>query len=196
MPRKRIDVEEKVNLLRGFYRKEHRFPGYKEMLELFGYASKNAVFQVINRLAETGYIEKNSDGKISPTTKLTGAIRILGTVQAGFPSPADEELVDTLSLDEFLIEKPEATFMLTVSGDSMQDAGIQPGDLVLVEKGRSPREGDIVIAAVDGEWTMKYFARRNGDICLEPANRRYHTIHPSHSLEIGGVVRSVVRKYA
>ena len=105
-------------------------------------------------------------------------------------------MVDTLSLDEFLIEKPESTFMLTVSGDSMQDAGIQPGDLVLVEKGRSPREGDIVVAAVDGEWTMKYFAKRNGTICLEPANRRYHTIHPSHSLEIGGVVRSVVRKYA
>ncbi len=196
MPRKPIAVNEKVTLLRNFYRSENRFPGYKEMLELFGYASKNAVFQVLQRLEEHGYIEKNNDGKISPTNKLTGTIRILGTVQAGFPSPAEEELVDTLSLDEFLIEKPESTFMLTVSGDSMQDAGIQPGDLVLVERGRSPREGDIVIAAVDGEWTMKYFVRRNGAICLEPANSRYHTIHPEHSLEIGGVVRSVVRKYA
>ena len=71
-----------------------------------------------------GYVTKSRAGKIAATDKLIGSIKLLGAVQAGFPSPAEEELVDTLSLDEFLIENPEATFMLTVTGDSMIEAGI------------------------------------------------------------------------
>ncbi|PIP31029.1 hypothetical protein COX25_01375, partial [bacterium (Candidatus Howlettbacteria) CG23_combo_of_CG06-09_8_20_14_all_37_9] len=72
-------------------------------------------------------------------------IKILGTVEAGFPSPAEEELADTITLDDYLIRKKEATFILKVSGDSMIGAGIKPGDLVLIEKGRQARHGDIVI---------------------------------------------------
>ena len=87
---------------------------------------------------------------------------VLGTVAAGFPSPADEELTDTMSLDEYLISNKEATYILKVNGNSMIDAGILPGDMLLVERGVQPRDGDIVIAQVDREWTMKYFpqARR------------------------------------
>ena len=85
--------------------------------------------------------------------------------------------------------------MLKVTGDSMIDAGIHPGDMVLVEKGRAPRNNDIVVAAVDGEWTMKYFVRDAKGVRLEPANREYAAIRPRHSLEIGGIVRSVIRKY-
>ena len=78
---------------------------------------------------------------------------------AGFPTPAEEELVDTITIDEFLINNKEATYMLKVSGDSMIDAGIQPGDMVLVERNRNAKEGDIVIAEVDNEWTMKYLEK-------------------------------------
>jgi repressor LexA len=116
-------------------------------------------------------------------------------VQAGFPSPAEEELLDTISLDEFLVRRPEATYLLTVSGDSMVDAGIRPGDLVLVEKGGEPKQMDIVIAQVDGEWTMKYFGSDSDGVYLEPANARYHRIRPVQSLSIGGIVRAVIRKY-
>lgn len=85
--------------------------------------------------------------------------------------------------------------MLKVSGDSMIDAGIHPGDLVLVEKGRAPKNNDIVIACVDGEWTMKYFLRDKTGVRLEPANKKYKTIRAGHTLEIGGIVRTVIRKY-
>lgn len=86
--------------------------------------------------------------------------------------------------------------MLTVSGDSMIDAGIQPGDLVLIEKGRNPKSNDIVIAQVDGEWTLKYYIKdRKDGVRLEPANKKYQTIIPKQSLVIGGVVRAVVRRY-
>ena len=193
MPR-RMDIEEKVSLLRGFFLKEHRMPGYNEMLALFGYRSKNAVHGLLTRLEEHGYITKKH-GKISFTSKLSGTIRLLGAVQAGFPSPAEEELLDTLSLDEFLVEKPEMTFLLRVTGDSMIDAGIHPGDMVLVERGATPGRNDIVVAQVDGEWTMKYFGRDRKGVRLDPANRHYETIRPQNSLEIAGVVRSVIRKY-
>lgn len=193
MPRK-IDMGSKVNKLRSFFRKENRMPGYSEMMTIFDYRSKNAVHGLLKKLADLGYVRKMGH-KIAPTGKLTGSIRLLGTIHAGFPSPAEEELVDVLSLDEFLVSRPNATFMLTVSGDSMIDAGIHPGDIVLVEKGCIPANGDIVVAQVDGEWTMKYYVKDQETIRLEPANKEYSPIVPKHSLVIGGVVRSLVRRY-
>ena len=103
--------------------------------------------------------------------------------------------MDVLSLDEFLIRRPEATFMLTVSGDSMIDAGIQPGDIVLVEKGANPKSGDIVVAHVDGEWTLKFYAKDKEGVRLDPANRKYKPIRPKQTFTVGGIVRAVVRKY-
>lgn len=194
MPRK-TDLAPKVAALRRFFSRHRRAPGYNEMLSLFGYRSKNAVYGLLQKLERLGYITKNG-GKIAGTPKLTGAIRTLGTVQAGFPSPAEEELLDSFSLDEFLVERPEATFLLKVTGDSMIEAGIQPGDMVLVEKGVAPRTNDIVIAQVDGEWTMKYFIKDRNGVRLEAANSRYPVIRPRQALEIGGVVRGVIRKYA
>jgi SOS regulatory protein LexA len=193
MPRK-MDVQEKVGKLRDFYQRENRLPGYNEMLEIFGYRSKNAVHGLLRRLHELGYVRKNGR-KVALTNKLVGGIRVLGTVKAGFPSPAEEELVDTMNLNDFLVRRPDATFMLTVSGDSMIDAGIYPGDIVLVERGVAPRNRDIIIAQVDEEWTMKYFSKDKDGVRLDPANKKYKTIRPQRSLNIGGVVRAVIRKY-
>lgn len=189
-----IDMMTRVKRLRDFYRRHGRNPGYNEMLDLFGYRSKNAVFGFLRKLHEDGFIVKRGR-KFSLTVKITGGLRLLGTVQAGFPSPAEEELADVLSLDEFLIKKPDATYMLTVSGDSMLEAGIHPGDIVLVERGATPKNNDIVIAQVDDEWTLKYFMKDERGVRLEPANKKYAAIIPSRSLVIGGVVRTVIRKY-
>lgn len=195
MQKPRIPWEEKIRRLRDFCRREGRLPGYAEMLAMFDFRSKNAVFGLLERLGREGYVRRGVDGKSAATRRLTGSVRLLGAVAAGFPSPAEEELVDILSLDEFLIRRPEATFMLTVSGDSMIEAGIQPGDLVLVERGRTPRNNDIVVAQVDDEWTIKYFIRDREGVRLEPANRKYKPIRPARSMTVGGVVRAVVRKY-
>ena len=191
---RKTDITTKVSRLREFVIREKRMPGYNEMLTLFEYRSKQAVHSLLIKLDELGYINKRGR-KIAFTDKLIGPIRLLGTVQAGFPSPAEEELLDTITLDEFLVEKPESTFMLRVTGDSMIDAGIHPGDMVLVERDATPRKNSIVIAQVDGEWTIKYFIRDKQGVRLEPANKNYKTIRPQNSLEIAGVVRSVIRKY-
>lgn len=192
---RKLDIAEKLGQLRAFFRQEGRAPSYSEMAALFGYASKNAVYGPVNRLIALGYLRRGTSGRLVFTSKVTARIPALGSVQAGFPSPAEEELLDTVSLDEFLVKRPEATYLLTVSGDSMIDAGIRPGDLVLVEKGGEPKDNDIVIAQVDGEWTMKYFGRDRDGVYLEPANANYSRIRPAQSLSIGGIVRAVIRKY-
>lgn len=194
MPRS-INISEKIEQLRSFYVTEKRNPTFSELATLFNYRSKNAVYGPLQKLIQLGYIEQNQSGRITLTSKITGSSRLLGTVQAGFPSPAEEELIDTINLDQYLVRNPEATYLLTVSGDSMIDAGIQPGDIILVEKGGAPKKNDIVIAQVDGEWTMKYFGKDRQGVYLDPANSNYKRIRPDRSLTIGGIVKAVVRKY-
>jgi repressor LexA len=122
-------------------------------------------------------------------------LKCLGVVRAGFPSAAEEELADILSLDEWLVRRPEASFLLKVEGDSMVDAGILPGDVILVERGLRPRDGDIVVAQVDGEWTLKYLGRDKFGPVLEAANVHYGALRPRRTLSVEGVVRAVVRRY-
>lgn len=194
MPRT-VDLKEKIKELRSFVRSERRVPTYREMLGLFGYRSTNSVAGLVRKLVDADYLVRDGAGRLIATDKLTGSVRMLGFVQAGFPSPAEQQEADALSLDEYMIRRPESTFMLTVNGDSMIDAGIQPGDIVLVEKGESPRNGQIVVAQVDGEWTLKYYVRDRVGVRLDPANRKYRFIRPRQSLLIGGIVRGVIRRY-
>lgn len=160
-----------------------------------GYSSKGGVSNLVAHLIRRNILSRDPKLRLIPGPSLRGCLRVLGTVQAGFPSPAEEELVDTLSLDEFLIRKPESSYLVKVTGDSMIEAGIRPGDLVIVERGRDPRPGDIVIAEVDGEWTMKYFEKRGSQVVLRAANKKYPPVVPRRQLVIGGVVVANVRKY-
>ena len=169
-------------------------PGYKEIMALTGFKSKNAVFKLINKLVNEGVVAKDARGKLIPH-HLESAVPLLGIVEAGLPSPAGDILADTLNLDEFLITKPDEMFLLEVQGDSMIDAHITPGDLVLVERRERAEEGQIVIAEVDGEWTMKYYRKKGRSVYLEPANKKYRPIYPEQSLRIGAVVTAVIRKY-
>ena len=169
-------------------------PSFSEIGEIVGMRSKNAVSRLIHKLEQLGVLARDEKGRLIPRS-IAFPVKVLGTVEAGFPSPAEEELADNLSLDEFLIENRDATFLLKVSGDSMSGAGILPGDMVLVDKGQTPKSGDIVIAEVDGEWTMKYLRKRGNSVALIPANPDYKPIRPKAELKIAGVVTAVVRKY-
>ncbi len=187
-------MQSRIREITQFYRKTGRMPSFSEIGEMTGLRSKNAVFKLVGRLEEMNVLGRDKKGRLVPGS-IASPVRVLGTVEAGFPSPAEEELVDTLSLDELLIQNREATFLLKVSGDSMSGAGILPGDMVLVDKGQTPKSGDIVIAEVDGQWTMKYLRKRGDSVTLLPANPKYKPITPKSELRIGGVVTAVVRKY-
>jgi DNA polymerase V len=117
-------------------------------------------------------------------------------VPAGFPSPAQEYLGDTMDLNAYLIKNATASFFAKVEGDSMIDAGIFAGDLVVVDRSITAREGNIVIAAVNNEFTIKRLSTKNG-VCLMPANKDYEPIVMSgeNELVIWGVVTSLIRKF-
>ncbi len=180
--------------IRVFYKTHRRMPSYAEMMKLFGYRSKAAVFYAVRKLIEQGAITRDREGRLAPA-KLYGNIGLLGYVEAGFPSPAEADTLDTLSLDEFLIRDEEKTFLLKVKGDSMIDAGIFEGDFVIAERTERAEPGDIVIAELDGEFTMKYYRRKGRQAYLEPANKRYPLLFPERELKVAAIVKGVVRKY-
>lgn len=182
--------------LKKFYADQRRMPSYGELATLLKFKSKNAAQYLVGKWVAAGIIGKDDAGKLVPG-RLFRPLKMLGTVAAGWPSPAEEENVDTISLDDWLIGNREASFMLTVSGDSMIDAGIRPGDMVILERGKTPKPGDVVVAEVDREWTIKYFEKHNGVVTLMPANAagNYRPITAQEEMRIAGVVTAVVRKY-
>jgi len=186
------DYKEKVL---DFYHRNRRMPSYQEIMHIVGFKSKNAVYKLVNKLIEEGVVRKDDKGRLLPTESMD-EIPFLGLVEAGFPTLAGEIGAETMSLDSYLIKDKISSYLLEVKGDSMIEAGINEGDLVLVQKIKGlPKEGDIVIAEVDGGWTMKYFHKRGTQVVLEPANKNYKTIVPEYSLNITAVVKGVIRKY-
>jgi len=193
-PQAEAKLKSRTRDISAFYHEKGRMPSFSEIGELFRLSSKSSVHKAVSKLEAIGVVAKDRKGRLIPGS-IKSAVRILGTVEAGFPSPAEEELADTISLDDLLIQNREATFLLKVSGDSMSGAGILPGDMVIVDKGQTPKSGDIVIAEVDGAWTMKYLRKRGESVTLLPANPNYKPIRPTNELKIAGVVTAVVRKY-
>ncbi|MEA2950928.1 MAG: polymerase [Alphaproteobacteria bacterium] len=116
-------------------------------------------------------------------------------VSAGFPSPADDYLESPLDFNELLIENPAATFAVRVAGDSMIGAGIFPDDIAIVDRARTPKDKNIVLALVDGGFTLKRFRRRQGRIWLQAENPAYADteITGEMSFEIWGVVTKAIR---
>lgn len=115
------------------------------------------------------------------------------TVSAGFPSPAADHVEARLTTDTYLIKNPVSTFFVKVKGDSMLDAGIQQGDILIVDRSISPVIGNIVLAEMDGEFTVKYLGKNQ----LIPANPNYPNIHfiEGQVVSLIGVVTGSMRKY-
>ena len=118
-------------------------------------------------------------------------------VTAGFPSPADDYIEGRLSLDEHLIQHKDATFFVRAKGSSMVGAGIFDNDLLVVDKSLTPSSGDIVIAIVDGELTVKRLMKRGSKIILKPENPRFKEIElkEGQELEVWGIVTSTVKRF-
>ncbi len=180
--------------IESFYSENKRMPTYSEMMKIFGFKSKNAVFRVVEKLIEAGFVAKDHLGRLIPSQSF-GEVPMLGLVTAGLPASVEEELTDTLNLDDFLVGNKELTYMLEVDGDSMIDAHIEKGDMVLVERANHAKDMQIVIAEVDGEFTMKYYREKGVKIWLEPANKNYKPIYPENSLNVIAILKAVIRKY-
>lgn len=132
-----------------------------------------------------------------PNQAETQALPLFGNkIAAGFPSPADDHIESSLDLNEYLIEHPAATFYVRVSGESMVKAGINPNDILIVDRAIEPMDGKIVIAALNGELTVKRLVKSKGKVFLYPENDAFKPIEvtPESDFKIWGVVTSVIHR--
>jgi len=119
------------------------------------------------------------------------------SVSAGFPSPADDYLEERLDLNKVLIENPSSTFYARVKGESMALAGISDGDLLVIDKSKTPANRSVVVCLIDGEFTVKRLEKHRGDFFLMPENPDFKPIKikPENEVKIWGVVTYTIKKH-
>lgn len=180
--------------LQDYYARHRVLPSYASIGVLVGLNSKASVADMVLRLKAGGFLESSPDRRLKPGKRFFKR-PLAESVRAGLPSPAAETTPETLTIDEYLVPHPARTVLITVKGDSMIDAGIHPGDVVVVEKRVAANVGDIVVAIIDNEFTLKRLDREKGRIVLRPENKAYPVIRPKVDTEIFGVVVGLFRKY-
>lgn len=182
--------------LRKYWQKNKLIPSYRDMCKIFGVKSKNASYKIIQKLIDTDFLEKKTNGKLVPTLKFTQlGLPLFPEIRAGFPSPAEEYEENRITLDDYLIDHPNDSMLIKVKGDSMIEKGIYEGDLVIVRKGTNTSPGDTVVASVDGDFTLKILRKNKNIFYLEAGNSKYPDIKATEELQIVGKVVGVVRKY-
>lgn len=180
--------------LQDYYADHGVLPSYSTMMTLLGLRSKSPVAALVARLKLLGYLEATPEKRLKPGQRFFERA-IFDSVRAGLPTPAGEDQHNTQNIDRHLISRPSKTVLITVKGDSMIDAGIYDGDVVIVEKNATAGVGDMVVAIVDNEFTLKHLDREKNTWILRPANRAYAVIRPHGQLELFGVVVGMYRKY-
>ena len=188
-----MDDEGYLAALRTYWKRQQAFPSMAKLCDVVGLASTSSVFVLVGRLVDAGYLER-TEGRIAPTRRFF-ARPLVSTVRAGVPQPVGQDAVELLTIDDYLIDDPNRTVLCRVRGDSMTDAGLLDGDIVTVEKNSATKAGDIVVAIVDDEYTIKTLRlNAQGRYYLQPANTAFADIHPVGSLEVFGVVTGSFRR--
>ena len=179
MPRPRSDLSGHLGALQDYFVSNGVIPSLTELGKLWNIAGRAWTHRVVTRLKEGArFFERTA----------------ADTVRAGLPQPANDSGREAWAIDQYLIDKPSETELYHVRGDSMVDAGIHEGDFAVIQKTLSAMPGDVILAFVDGEFTLKSLARDKVGFYLEAANRAYAPIRPEHGLEIHGVMVGLFRK--
>lgn len=186
--------DEYLAKLRDYYANHHVLPSFSGIAKLVGLNTTSAVSTFVKRMKDIDYLSSTPDKRLQPGKRFFER-ELLDSVQAGLPRPANDVNSETMTIDDYLIESPSRTVMHTVKGDSMTDAGLISGDIVIVKKGAPSKAGDIVVAIVDNEFTIKYLAFDKTGFYLRPGNKGYPPIRPKDHLEVFGLVVGSFRKY-
>jgi len=190
-----------------FRRKHGCSPSIPEMQRYFGIRSPNGIAGHLHALETKGFIRRGERGSrqidpVDPMAELrsrVASVPLFGAIPAGLPQAVAEHRPDgCVSVDETTLGycPGDSCFALKVRGDSMRDAGILDGDLVIADAAQSPRHNQIVVALIDGESTLKRLVRKQGHLFLKAENPAYPELMPKADLRIQGVVRTVIRKVA
>ncbi|MBI4596331.1 MAG: repressor LexA [Candidatus Tectomicrobia bacterium] len=187
-----------------FQRKNGTAPTYREIASHFGFRSTKAASDHVHALERKGYLRRHSGRSrgievFSPdrsTTDEVITVPILGNIQAGHPDDQIEYLRDTLAIDQAILgaSRGHRLFALKVEGDSMEGRGIHKGDWVVADADATPREGDVVVALIDGQNTLKTLARQKGRYFLKAENPNYLDLIPMNEMVVEGVIKALVRK--
>ncbi len=180
--------------LQDYYARHRALPSYATIGGLLGLRSKSSVAALVARLKLAGYLESTPDRRLAPTKRFFARPLAETPVRAGLPDAVEDGEADAVTIDDYLIERPSSTVLVRVKGDSMEDAGILDGDLVVVEKRAAAQKGEIVVAIVDNQFTLKRLDLEAGRFVLKPENKAYPIIRPEGALEIFGVMIGLVRK--
>jgi len=199
MPEHLALTDKQKQVLKFIYRRiktDRLPPTIREIARQFGFSSTGTVRDYLRALVQKGYIRitAHKSRAIELVRDSLFSIPILGHIQAGLPTLAVEEIEGYLDLDSFIFSDDD-TFALRVRGDSMNQAGILPSDLVLVRKQSMAQVGDTVVALVRDEATVKYLDKKNNQYYLEPANPQYEAIPVNEDVSIIGKVISVIRRF-
>lgn len=183
--------------LRDHYARHGTMPSYAGIGEVVGFKAKNAAVKLAKRLAEQGFLKAAPGGKLAPTARFFELPMVDAKVRAGTPEAVGDHVsAELVTLDGFLVSSPSNTVLVRVKGDSMIEAGILDGDLAVVERSETARSGEFVVAVIDDEFTLKELHCDGRRPLLVPHNAKYSVICPSQTLQIFGIVRGVVRRYA
>jgi repressor LexA len=195
MPTPNRDAEHLAKL-RDYYADARRIPSQQRIAELIGF-SKAAARKLLERLEAQGFLDRTPDDDAwVPAKRFFERPLADAAVPAGMPVIANDVSGEPFFVDEYLVRTPSRTAMIPIRGESMIDAGINDGDIAVVDRGLGASTGDFVVAIVDNEFTLKELASENGKFVLRPHNKAFPVIRPKGSLEIYGVMTGLVRRYA
>jgi repressor LexA len=175
------ESQEKVlRCVQQYFNENHRPPTVREVMKHFGWSSPQSARKHLLALEEKGYLSREDHTarglKLSEDSSVGVAIPVLGRVAAGAPLLAEENREGTLVVDPEMVRGRRTLFALHVKGDSMVDAHILPGDKVIVAQTTHADPGDVVVALLDGEATVKTFRKSGTRVFLDPANAKYKPI--------------------
>ena len=187
------NFNKKIDILRNFFRSGWIFHSLNQMSHLLGYANRSWAKLFLQKLVNEGILEMQ-DTAYRASNRLIG-YPFFESVRAGLPFTPETHPTSQIDLEKYLIEHPASTYFVKVKWDSMEDAGIKQGDIVILDRSLTPKNWDIVIASLDGDVTLKYFEKKWGTLKLIPANSKYESIIVTWPCEVLGVVSGSVRKY-
>lgn len=186
----------RLEVLQDFFQQHHHLPSFAAAARLFGMKSTSGVARMVGRLKAEGYLEPSRTGRLTPGKKFfeRPVLRSPGDEQAA--AKGDAALHQVVSIDQVLIKAPSRTVLLKVKDDSMGGAGLLPGDWVVVQRGAPALPGQIVVAVVDNEFTIRYLETSDSqEFVLRAANPAYPAVGQEAQFELFGRVMGAYRTY-
>jgi len=193
-----------LNFIEEYQLVHGKSPTIREMREHFNVSSDNSILKHLKALTEKGFIKKDDTPRgikllSSVKEKLQGdsglRLPLLGFIPAGGPVLSEEYVDKWMNVGDDLVSGKGDYFLLTVKGESMIDAGIFEGDIVVADAKRQPKSGDIVVALIDNENTLKKYIKEGNKVYLRAENKNYKDIYPENELQVQGVVTGLLRQY-